>query len=116
MSIIEHFWEVPKYYHNALFFVFSCVKVRGTILFSVEVGKLVHVMQKERDLSVLYLSSIGPETKTFLTQRYMDTNEQLANLTSWPADLDLYGRDYFESKRYKNLSNWVYNYIKMPIR
>lgn len=78
---------------------FLYMQVRSTILFSVEVGKLVHVMQKERDLSVLYLSSIGPETKTFLTKRYMETDEQLANLPSWPADLDVYERKHFASQR-----------------
>ena len=56
-------------------------------------------MQKERDLSVLYLSKIRPETKTFLTNRYMETDEQLANLPGWPADLDVYERRYFQSKR-----------------
>ena len=56
-------------------------------------------MQKERDLSVLYLSKIGPETKTFLTNRYMETDEQLADLPGWPADLDVYERRYFQSKR-----------------
>ena len=74
--------------------------MQKTVLFSVEVGKLMHVMQKERDLSVLYLSSIAPKPKIFLSKRFMETDEQLRSLSSWPADLDILKRDIFESKRY----------------
>ena len=42
-----------------------------------EVGKVIHAMQRERDMSVLYLSSIGPETKTFLTTRYLETDDEV---------------------------------------
>ena len=56
------------------------------MLFSTELGRLVHVIQKERGMSVLYLSSIGPETKTFLNFRYLETDEQLDKLSVWPGE------------------------------
>ena len=63
--------------------------MKSAVLFSVEVGKVIHAMQSERDLSVLYLSSIGPETKSFLTSRYLETDEQLADLPGWPAGKEI---------------------------
>ena len=50
-------------------------------------------------MSVLYLSSIGPETKTFLTERYLETDEQVANLPEWPTNLGLYDLPQFNNKR-----------------
>ena len=71
------------------------LQVRETVRFSVEVGRLIHVMQRERDITVLYLSMIGPQTKAFLTQCYVDTNNQLNSLTRWPTNLDFQERRYF---------------------
>ena len=43
--------------------------MRKSVVISVELGELVDTLQQERDQSVMYLSSIGPETKTYLLQR-----------------------------------------------
>lgn len=66
--------------------------------FSVFVGRLIVVLQKEQDQSVLYLSSIGPETKFFLTQTYMETDLYLVELPYWPVGLDRSDRKFFNSK------------------
>ena len=49
-------------------------------------------------MSVLYLSAIGPETKTFLLTEYKETDTVLEELTSWPVDLDKNKRNEFKTK------------------
>ena len=61
-------------------------------------GKLIHRLQRERDMSVLYLSDLGPGTKTFLLQEYMDTDEALQRVTVWPVGLQNNPREEFRSK------------------
>ena len=46
-------------------------------------GKLIHYLQRERDQSVLYLSTIGPLSKTLLLRRYLDTDAILEEI-QWP--------------------------------
>lgn len=65
--------------------------------YSTELGQLVHTLQRERDQSVLYLSSIGPETKTFLLNRYLETDEAIENLSSWPSNINK--QVHFQSKK-----------------
>lgn len=65
---------------------------------SVELGKLIHHLQQERDMSVLYLSDLGPGTKTFLLTEYLGTDKAIDALSQWPADLDLEKRSEFESR------------------
>lgn len=48
---------------------------------------MIRSLQRERDGSALYLSSIRPETKGFLLQRYLDTDEAVQNLPEWPTSL-----------------------------
>ncbi|XP_052083525.1 uncharacterized protein LOC127720814 [Mytilus californianus] len=62
-------------------------KRRSALYFSIDIGKLVHRLQVERDMSVLYLSAIGPETKSFLLSEYAKTDEVTLDLT-WPSDID----------------------------
>ncbi|CAC5383083.1 Guanylate cyclase 32E,Guanylate cyclase soluble subunit beta-2,Receptor-type guanylate cyclase gcy-19,Retinal guanylyl cyclase 2,Heat-stable enterotoxin receptor,Olfactory guanylyl cyclase GC-D,Atrial natriuretic peptide receptor 2,Receptor-type guanylate cyclase gcy-9,Receptor-type guanylate cyclase Gyc76C,Soluble guanylate cyclase 89Da,Receptor-type guanylate cyclase gcy-28,Speract receptor,Receptor-type guanylate cyclase gcy-13,Receptor-type guanylate cyclase gcy-8,Guanylyl cyclase GC-E,Receptor-type gu len=62
-------------------------KRRSALYFSIDIGKLVHRLQVERDMSVLYLSAIGPETKSFLLSEYAKTDEVTQDLT-WPSDID----------------------------
>ena len=57
------------------------------------------MIQRERDQSVLYLSSLGPETKTYLLKRYLQTDEYLDNLSSWPVNLDKNRGQHFQSKK-----------------
>ncbi|VDH93877.1 Hypothetical predicted protein [Mytilus galloprovincialis] len=62
-------------------------KRRSALYFSIDLGKLVHRLQVERDMSVLYLSAIGPETKSFLLSEYTKTDDVILELT-WPNDID----------------------------
>ncbi|XP_021366509.1 uncharacterized protein LOC110458877 [Mizuhopecten yessoensis] len=73
-------------------------KTKFQLQLSVELGKLIHHLQQERDMSVLYLSDLGPETKTFLLTEYMFTDKAIDALSEWPADLDNKKRTEFESK------------------
>ncbi|XP_021340185.1 soluble guanylate cyclase gcy-33-like [Mizuhopecten yessoensis] len=54
--------------------------------FTTELGQVIHHLQRERDMSVLYLSALGPETRTFLLDEYIETDDALAALTSWPDE------------------------------
>ena len=60
------------------------------ISFSIELGQLVHK---------LYLSSLGPDTKTYLLKRYLETDEKLEALSSWPVNLDINKQEQFSTKR-----------------
>ena len=53
--------------------------------FSVEIGIFLDRIQRERDMSVLYLSILGPETKAFLLNEYILTDEALQALSGWPV-------------------------------
>lgn len=55
----------------------------------VMLGQLIHHIQRERDMSVLYLSDLGPGTKTFLLAEYMATDDALQELTIWPGGLQV---------------------------
>jgi hypothetical protein len=52
---------------------------------SIELGQMLRFLQRERDMSALYVSVIGPETKEFLLKRYPDTDMALENLSYWPV-------------------------------
>ena len=51
-----------------------------------QTGNVIHNLQRERDWTAIFLSSIGAETTIFLRDRYADTDEALAELNSWPTD------------------------------
>ena len=62
-------------------------------------GKLVHRLQVERDVSVLYLSAIGSGTKSFLLAEYAKTDAILERIT-WPIGLPNQSQEVmFLSKR-----------------
>ncbi|KAK3093507.1 hypothetical protein FSP39_016564 [Pinctada imbricata] len=71
---------------------------RKSLEYSVELGKLVHHLQKERDMSVLYLSALRPETKTFLLAEYVATDRAITKLPVWPGDLDKLDRTEFSTR------------------
>ncbi|XP_060577401.1 uncharacterized protein LOC132734626 [Ruditapes philippinarum] len=54
--------------------------IRSTLLFSLDMAYMIRALQRERDGSALYLSSIRPETKGFLLERYQDTDEAVQTL------------------------------------
>lgn len=59
-------------------------EIMSTLDFSVELGEFLMVLQKERDMSSLYLSKIGSETKIDLLHSYIETDKALENIKSWP--------------------------------
>ncbi|XP_071110470.1 uncharacterized protein [Haliotis cracherodii] len=71
--------------------------IRATLLYSVELGSVIHYLQEERDMSALYLSSIEEKTKSLLLQRYPETDRSLEKLTFWTTGPTL-TRTEFQSK------------------
>lgn len=67
------------------------------LCFSVELGQMMRFIQRERDMSALYVSAIGPDTKEFLLKRYPDTDMALENLSHWPVSKKN-NRQEFQSK------------------
>ena len=58
---------------------------------SLEIGMVVERLQRERDAVTLYLSDLGPSTRGFLRTRFDATDESIANMRVWPADIDEIG-------------------------
>ncbi|XP_060563891.1 guanylate cyclase alpha-like [Ruditapes philippinarum] len=71
----------------------------------VMLGRLIHRLQRERDMSVLYLSDLGPGTKTFLLAEYIATDDALQRLSIWPGELKVSPREEFRSKA--NLMTYI---------
>lgn len=89
-----------------LYDVCSCLlQTRSALEFSVELGKLVHHLQKERDMSVLYLSALGPQTRTFLLAEYIETDQAISKLSRWPGNLDELEREKFDTR--ENLQQYL---------
>ncbi|XP_052799416.1 uncharacterized protein LOC128231034 [Mya arenaria] len=71
----------------------------------VMLGRLIHRLQRERDMSVLYLSDLGPGTKSFLLAEYIATDEAMQELSIWPGELKDNPREEFRSKA--NLMSYI---------
>ena len=41
----------------------------------IRMGRLIHKLQKERDMTILYIGKLGPGTKAFLLKNYEETDE-----------------------------------------
>lgn len=65
--------------------------------FSVELGQMMRYLQRERDMSALYVSAIGKDTKGLLLKRYPDTDAAVDNMSYWPVRLNNQKQE-FESK------------------
>ncbi|XP_054770600.1 uncharacterized protein LOC129278477 [Lytechinus pictus] len=65
------------------------VEVRNVIRFSRDIGVLLSCLQKERDMSALYVSQIGPENKAFLSEPYEATDNALHEIQDWPAETSI---------------------------
>ncbi|KAK3099718.1 hypothetical protein FSP39_008541 [Pinctada imbricata] len=63
----------------------DAIEIRSAISFSTELGMFLRYLQRERDMSALYVSAIGPETKAFLLRRYPETDFAIENLSAWPV-------------------------------
>lgn len=66
----------------------DATNIRDVLRFSTQLGTLIHQLQKERDQSALYLSTIGPETKRKLLTAYSATDIILEELEQWPRAAD----------------------------
>ncbi|XP_070560064.1 uncharacterized protein [Ptychodera flava] len=60
--------------------------IRQTILFSRDIGNLLHKLQNERDMTALHISTLGPVTKQFLSDTYPETDQSLDLMDSWPVE------------------------------
>lgn len=65
---------------------------------SLALSEMIHKLQRERDMSMLYLSALGPETKTFLLAEYIETDRALAKLSVWPVNVIINKRKEFQTK------------------
>ncbi|XP_074641409.1 uncharacterized protein LOC141899152 [Tubulanus polymorphus] len=70
--------------------------LRNVVYFSTEVGHVLNQVQRERDMSALYVSVIGQEggaeSKALLMKQYPTTDIAVVNLSYWPADAVLIKR------------------------
>nr|XP_002741362.1 PREDICTED: uncharacterized protein LOC100367642 [Saccoglossus kowalevskii] len=61
------------------------IQVRIVIRFSRDIGVLLSRLQRERDMTALYISVIGPENTAYLTKTYPLTDSTLDELQLWPV-------------------------------
>ncbi|XP_070532968.1 uncharacterized protein [Ptychodera flava] len=61
------------------------IQVRNVIRFSRDIGVLLSRLQRERDMTALYISVIGPVNKAYLTETYPLTDSALQELQEWPV-------------------------------
>ncbi|XP_045166863.2 adenylate cyclase, germination specific-like [Mercenaria mercenaria] len=69
------------------------------MLRAIKLGRLIYTIQKERDMSILYISRIGPGTKAFLIDEYDQTDKAFADMWDWPLEFTVHEKQYFRSKR-----------------
>ncbi|XP_072033171.1 uncharacterized protein [Amphiura filiformis] len=62
------------------------VEVRNAIRFSRDIGVLLSRLQRERDMTALYVSAIGAENNVYLTETYPLTDLALDELKYWPVE------------------------------
>ena len=72
----------------------SLSNIRNILYFSIELGWLLRMMQRERDISALYISSKSSTTKEFLLDRYPDTDVGLQNLSFWPTSATIVRQEF----------------------
>lgn len=65
---------------------------------AISLGRLIYTIQKERDMSTLYISKIGPGTKAFLIEEYDKTDQAFAEMWDWPLEFSVHPQKYFRSK------------------
>ena len=53
-------------------------------------GAVVHFLQRERDITALFLSNLGAETQMLVTDRYAETDKAILSMSAWP-DSDIIG-------------------------
>lgn len=65
------------------------VEVRNVIRFSRDIGMLLSRLQRERDMTALYVSAIGSEDNMYLTETYPLTDLALDELQDWPVETSI---------------------------
>lgn len=80
-------------------------EVRNTLHFSAEVSSLIHILQKERDTSALYVSDIGESMKPILVEVYENTDKVIDHLTYWPVSEDNEMTYFQERNKFQNFLN-----------
>lgn len=84
---------------------YCCNYLLCKFLCSLDMAYMIRSLQRERDGSALYLSSIRPETKGFLLQRYLDTDEAVQNLPEWPTSLSKTRSEFDSSETFLKTLN-----------
>ena len=79
--------------------------VMDRLNFGIELGYFLTSLQKERDMSSLYASRIGTDTKRDLLLAYPETDESLDKLSSWPVSPTNNKREFQTRERYINHIN-----------
>ncbi|XP_033095480.1 uncharacterized protein LOC117100038 isoform X2 [Anneissia japonica] len=92
----------------------DATETRRNVRLSQQVGSLIHSLQRERDMTALYISSLleenGPERKTFLIDTYPMTDEVLQSLDDWPVKGT---KAYKEFKNKQECMNFLFKYRLM---
>lgn len=83
----------------------SLSNIRKILYFSIELGWLLRMMQRERDISALYISSNSAQTKDFLLNRYPDTDIGLQNLSFWPTSATIVREEFQTKERFLSYLN-----------
>ena len=65
---------------------------------SLYLGRLIFNIQRERDQAILYISSIGPSTKSFLIEEYGKTDRAFEEMWSWPSEFATNPNKHFRTK------------------
>ncbi|XP_030838417.1 uncharacterized protein LOC115922837 [Strongylocentrotus purpuratus] len=65
------------------------IEIRNVISFSRNIGLLLSRLQRERDMTALYVSVIAPNSKAFLTETYPLTDRALDELQEWPVETSI---------------------------
>ena len=65
------------------------VEVRNAIRFSRDIGVLLSRLQRERDMTALYVSAIGAKNNNYLTETYPLTDLALDELQYWPVETSI---------------------------
>ncbi|XP_071492763.1 uncharacterized protein [Diadema antillarum] len=65
------------------------IEIRNVIQFSRNIGLLLSRLQRERDMTALYVSVIAPNSTAFLTETYPLTDKALDELQEWPVETSI---------------------------
>ncbi|XP_071798818.1 uncharacterized protein [Asterias amurensis] len=65
------------------------LEIRNVIRFSRDIGVLLSRLQRERDMTALYVSLIGPQDISILTEIYPQTDNAIEELKDWPVETSI---------------------------